>query len=132
MPASTREVVTELFDRLEAGRLDTVGELFAEQVDWDIPGATELVPWIGRRRTRAEAAEFYAGFTGYIDREVFEVERILVDGEEAVVLGHLRSIVRATGKVIETAFAYRLTVHNGQITRYFMFEDSWRVAEAAR
>ncbi|GLY67692.1 nuclear transport factor 2 family protein [Amycolatopsis taiwanensis] len=132
MSATTRETVDALFSRIAADDFAGAGELFADEVDWDIPGATEIVPWIGRRRTGVEAGEFYAGLDDYLERDIFEVERIFVDGDEAVAVGHLRSIVRATGGVIETPFAIRMTVTAGRITRYLILEDSYRVATAAK
>jgi uncharacterized protein len=130
MPTTTRDTVEELFARIAAGDLDGAGGLFADEVDWDIPGATEIVPWIGRRRTGAEAAAFYATLDDHLERDVFEVERLFVDGDEAVAVGHLRSIVRAGGGLIETPFAIRITVTGGKITRYLILEDSYRVATA--
>ncbi|GAA1978059.1 nuclear transport factor 2 family protein [Amycolatopsis minnesotensis] len=126
----TRAVVTE-FHRLLAERdLPGVTALFADDVAWDIPGATEIVPWIGKRHTASEAGACFAELEHHLDRELFEIERVLVDGPHAVTIGHLRSVVRATGKAIETPFAIEMTVERGRITRYVMFEDSWRVAEA--
>lgn len=66
----------------------------------------------------------------YLDRELFRVRTILVDGPNAVALGDVRSRVRTTGKLIELEFATKFTVDNGMITRYVLFEDSWQVAQA--
>ncbi|SFQ56263.1 hypothetical protein SAMN05421810_109229 [Amycolatopsis arida] len=128
----TRAVVTEYFRRLADRDQAGLVALFADEVRWDIPGATDLVPWIGPRTTRAEVAEFFATFDDYIARDRFTVHRIVADGQDAVALGELRSRVRATGQLIESPFAIHLTVADGKITRYVLLEDSWRVAEAAR
>ncbi|MFF5993053.1 nuclear transport factor 2 family protein [Prauserella flavalba] len=129
---TTRETVDALFARLARGDLAGTRALFADHVDWDIPGATGIVPWIGRRRTGDEAAAFYATLDEHLERDIFEVERVFVDGEHAVATGHLRSVVRTTGRVIETPFTIQLTVVGGRITRYLILEDSHAVAEAAR
>ncbi|SDM54528.1 nuclear transport factor 2 family protein [Allokutzneria albata] len=128
---STEQIVETLFERIGKGDFAGAGELFAEEVDWDIPGATDVVPWIGLRRTGAEAAAFYTTLDDYLERDVFEVERLFVDGDEAVAVGHLRSVVRATGRAIATPFAIRITVREGRITRYLLLEDSHAVATAA-
>ncbi|WP_216204863.1 nuclear transport factor 2 family protein [Amycolatopsis aidingensis] len=127
----TRALVAAFFQEMAATSGDPVAYL-ADTVHWDIPGATGIVPWIGRRSGKAEAAEFFARFGDYLEPDRFEVHRIVADGPHAVAIGELRSRVRATGRVIESPFAFDLTVHDGLITRYVMFEDSWRVAEATR
>ncbi|GAA1027645.1 MULTISPECIES: nuclear transport factor 2 family protein [Amycolatopsis] len=132
MTPSTRTVVGELFARLAKADLDGLDGLFAEEVDWHIPGAAGLVPWLGRRRTPAEVADFFASVSRYVIQELFEVDRIFVDGEESVVTGRLRSVVRATGRPVESQFAIRITVVGGRIKRYLFLEDSYAVANAVR
>ncbi|NMO17901.1 SnoaL-like domain-containing protein [Pyxidicoccus fallax] len=124
---TTRSTVEALLQGLEAGK--SVAELFAEQVDWDIPGAKE-VPWIGRRSTRAEVAGFFDSLHDHVIVHEFRVTQILVDGRDAVLLGRLHDTVKATGRPLTTAFAIHLTVEKGHITRYHLYEDSYAVARA--
>lgn len=100
----TRSTLDEFFRRMSTGDTDGATELFADSVAWDIPGATELVPWIGPRRNRAEIREFYDLLDKGLVKDRFDVERVLVDGPHAVAIGRLRSTIRSTGKVIQTAF----------------------------
>ncbi|GAB3482183.1 nuclear transport factor 2 family protein [Amycolatopsis cihanbeyliensis] len=129
--ARTRALVAEFFREMATTGGDPAA-YFAGTVHWDIPGATGIVPWIGPRTGKAQVAEFFARFGDYLERDRFEVRRIIADGPHAVVIGELRSRVRATGRIIESPFAVDITVQDGLITRYVMFEDSWRVAEATR
>jgi ketosteroid isomerase-like protein len=59
-----------------------------------------------------------------------EVEQLLVDGETAIVSGEFASRMLATGKVVESLFFIQLTVHDGQIARYRLLEDSHAVVVA--
>ncbi|MEE3663163.1 nuclear transport factor 2 family protein [Brenneria sp. g21c3] len=104
--------------------------LFADEVDWDIPGNLEAVPWIGPRRDSESVGAFYRELAARITPERFEVQRILADVDTAAVLGELASRVNATGRLIESPFAVVLTVGDGRITRYRMLEDSHAVAAA--
>jgi len=116
---------------MSTGDTDGASELFADNVAWDIPGATELVPWIGPRRNPAEIREFYDLLDKGLIKDRFDVERVLADGPHAVAIGRLRSIIRSTGKVIETAFTIEFEVNDdGLITKYLLLEDSWHVANA--
>ncbi|WP_255306075.1 nuclear transport factor 2 family protein [Streptomyces sp. Wb2n-11] len=74
--------------------------------------------------------EFFRSLPDHLRAEKFAVERILVDGEHAVALGHMRQIVLATGKVFDSPFAFHVKVENGLITRCITFEDSLALARA--
>ncbi|ACO79727.1 hypothetical protein AvCA_35800 [Azotobacter vinelandii CA] len=139
-PAATlREIALRYFERVaafweapdEPQTLAAILELFAEDVDWDVPGDLSAVPWIGPRRDREAVGAFYRELAAQLAPERFEVQRILADDEQAVALGELASRVRATGRLIETPFAFVLSVRDGRIVRYRMLEDSHAVAVAA-
>ncbi|UUV32571.1 nuclear transport factor 2 family protein [Amycolatopsis roodepoortensis] len=131
MSERTRSTLDEFFRRMSTGDTDGATELFADNVTWDIPGATELVPWIGPRRNRAEIREFFELLDKGLVKDRFDVERVLVDGPHAVAIGRLRSTIRSTGKVIQTAFTIEFEVNDdGLITKYLLLEDSWHVANA--
>lgn len=106
-------------------------ELFAEDIDWDIPGDLTVVPWIGPRRNREAVRAFYHELAARLAPERFEVQSILADDEQAVALGELASRIKATGRLIETPFAFVLTVRDGKIVRYRMLDDSHGVAVEA-
>lgn len=127
----TRAVVQEFLAARLAGDTGRLAELFADEVDWQLaenPG----VPWI---RPRSTAAECAAQFTDLMEHTVPEdarasLDAFLVDGTDAVLLGHLSGTVRATGKSFEGPFALRLTVENGRITRHHLYENSLSIAQA--
>jgi ketosteroid isomerase-like protein len=126
----TRGVVNQLLERLGGGDIAGVVELFAEDAHWEIPGDPDLAPWVGRRKTH-EIADFFRTIGEHTDRELFEIERIVVDGPYAVLIGRARVAVRTTGQIIDTPFAVDIVVNSeGRISRYYMFEDSLSVARA--
>ncbi|MGA5134909.1 nuclear transport factor 2 family protein [Streptomyces olivoreticuli] len=130
MSENTRSVVDELLKRIAAGDIEGTVELFAHDAVWEIPGDPAIVPWVGRH-TVENIPEFFETISAHTDRELFDVERIIVDGPNAVLIGRARVVVRSTGKVIDTPFAIDIVVnHEGRISRYYMFEDSWHVAQA--
>jgi uncharacterized protein len=128
-----KAAVTEYFRRLSTGDRDKVVELFADDVRWDIPGATEFVPWLGPRRNRAEVREFFDQLDKGLIPDRFDMERVLADGPHAVAVGRLRGTIRATGKVIDSAFTIQFEVDDdGLISKYLLLEDSWHIANAVR
>ena len=58
------------------------------------------------------------------------VSGFLIDGEDAVVMGHVSQRLKSNGRAFTTPFALHLSISDGLITRYHVYEDSLTVAEA--
>jgi N-ethylmaleimide reductase len=129
----TRTVVKQYFDRVQSSAEPAaIAALFSEDVDWNIPGDVDHVPWIGRREGRSGVAAFIHDLKEQDEPIRFEIHSIVVEGEKAVVLGEFASRLKKTGKVIESEFAAEFTVQDGLIVRYRLFEDSFAVAQAVQ
>ncbi|GFE17059.1 ketosteroid isomerase [Streptomyces glebosus] len=136
-PATTRAAVEELLRRIGEGDSERIAELYAERGDWklDWPEAEHgrpATPWIRRRSTRADAAAHYRELAEHHvpGAAATEIERILIDGNDAVVLGEIRQTARPTGRAYRARFALHLTVEHGLVTRHHVYEDSLAVAQA--
>jgi ketosteroid isomerase-like protein len=111
---------------------DEIARLFSVDVKFGVAGDVGVLPWIGEKIGRSAAADFIRG-TRYLTEPIrFDVQGILADDDRAVIIGELASRIKASGKIIETAFAIILTIAEGQITRFQMLEDSFAVSRAAR
>ncbi|WP_063734872.1 nuclear transport factor 2 family protein [Streptomyces sp. RTd22] len=134
---TTRAVVEELLHRIGEGDPERIAELYAERGDWKLAwpktehGRT-ATPWIRHRTTRADAAAHYRELAEHHvpGQAATEIERILVDGNDAVVLGEIRQTARPTGRAYLARFALHLTVEDGLVTRHHVYEDSLAVARA--
>lgn len=133
----TRTVVDTLLRHIGAGDLDGIAAVYAETVDWRLnwPEAElgrAATPWIKPRSTGAEAVDNYRELAGYNvpGESDIEVERILVDGTEAVVMGEVAHTAKPTGRRYRLRYALHLTVEDGRITRHHIYEDSLAVAQA--
>ncbi|MFD4635621.1 nuclear transport factor 2 family protein [Streptomyces sp. NPDC058284] len=134
---STRAVIEELLRRIGEGDPERIAELYAERGDWklDWPESEHgraATPWIRHRSTRADAAAHFRELAEHHvpEQAATEVERILVDGADAVVLGEIRQTARSTGRPYRARFALHLTVEGGLVTRHHVYEDSLAVAQA--
>ncbi|MEU8954198.1 nuclear transport factor 2 family protein [Streptomyces sp. NPDC048518] len=136
-PEHTRTVVEELLRRIGEGDPERIAELYAERGDWklDWPESEHgraATPWIRHRSTRADAAAHYRELAEHHvpEQVATQVERILVDGADAVVFGEIRQTARSTGRAYRARFALHLTVEGGFVTRHHVYEDSLAVAQA--
>ncbi|MFY4719692.1 nuclear transport factor 2 family protein [Streptomyces sp. LaBMicrA B280] len=133
----TRAAVQELLVRIGAGDPDRIAELYAEDCDWRLDWPEEEhgspdTPWIRHRATRADAAAHFRELAAHHVPEKADtvVERILADGEDAVVLGVIRQTAASTGRSYTARFALHLTVREGVVVRHHVYEDSLAVARA--
>ncbi|MFD5233009.1 nuclear transport factor 2 family protein [Streptomyces qaidamensis] len=128
---ATRLTVQRFLALRLAGDTEGLTALFADEVDW-VLAENPAVPWIRPRSTGAECAAQGAELMEHTVPEDARasVDALLVDGADAVLMGHLSGTVRATGKSFEGPFALRLTVENGRITRHHLYENSLSIAEA--
>jgi uncharacterized protein len=124
---ATRAVVEEFFRRMGAREPEQIAALFADPVDWFIPGNEAVAPWVGRRRTRAKVAEFYRMLFAAVTPLTVELQHLLIDGEVAIATGEFSSRMNATGRVLESLFSIDFTVRDGRIVRYRLMEDSHAV-----
>ncbi|MFJ2091110.1 nuclear transport factor 2 family protein [Streptomyces sp. NPDC087901] len=129
--AATRAVVQEFLAARLAGDTERLVALFADEVDW-LLADNPAVPWIRPRSTAAECAAQAAELAAHTVPEDARasVGTFLVDGTDAVLMGHLSGTVRSTGKSFEGPFALHLTVEGGRVTRHHLYENSLSIAEA--
>jgi ketosteroid isomerase-like protein len=130
-------VVEELLRRIGEGDPAQIAAMYAEHSDWklDWPESEHgraATPWIRHRSSRADAAAHFQQIAEHHvpEKAATQVERILVDGDDAVVLGEIRQTARSTGRAYRARFALHLTVEDGLVTRHHIYEDSLAVAQA--
>lgn len=129
----TRAVVNRYLSALSAGEVETVAALFAETFDWQLNWPSALlegeIPWIRPRASTREVADHFRSIAAHHQpaRQGTTVERLLVDGQEAVVLGTIRQTLLATGRSYEARFALHLSVVEGKLVRHHVYEDSLSV-----
>ena len=108
-----------------------LAELCAPDLDWNIPGDSGVLPWVGHKKGREAMADFVRDTQAMIQRVGLEIQDVLASDQNAVVLGHLKTRINATGKLIDGAFAIVLTFSDEKIARFLMLEDSYAVSVAA-
>ena len=127
------DIAQQFLAKLGAGaRPEEIATLFSADLDWNIPGDTGALPWIGHKTGRGAVVDFVRDSNQMIERLGFEVFEVLASEERAIIFGKLASRLRSNGKTVEQAFAIVLTIAGDEIIRFLMLEDSFAVANAAR
>ncbi|WP_075693729.1 nuclear transport factor 2 family protein [Streptomyces acidiscabies] len=128
---TSRTVAKKFVERLAKHDPDGIQELFAEEIDWHVPGSDAL-PWTGRRTRREEVAPYFTTMWSHFahDESKAVLERIVVDGGDVALMAVFTHTVAANGKEFSTPTAMHLTVEDGRIVRLHQYEDTLTVAEA--
>lgn len=128
---TTRDVVEQFFGLLRSGDPDKVAEIFADDIDWYVPGA-ESLPWTGRRSKGSEVADYLRTLGSNIvpEKNVDEVEALVVDGDHAVMLGRFTRVAKSTGRTYAMPVAMRFQVAGDKIVKLYLYEDTLKVAQA--
>jgi ketosteroid isomerase-like protein len=129
--ATTRAVVENLLGRLQAADAEGVGQLFADDIDWYVPGHPSL-PWTGRRNRREQVAEYLETMWPHFvpGESKIELDKVVVEDGDAVVFSNFQHTVKANGRTFSTPTAIRLVVTGGEITKLELFEDTLAVSNA--
>lgn len=126
----THNLIQNFYQALANRELQSLLELFAEEVDWEVPGNEELAPWLGKRESRDEIKAFYQLLWQSVEPISAQIEHILADGDFGVATGRFSSLMLRSGQVYTSIFSAHFTLKNGKITRYRFLEDSHGLVEA--
>jgi ketosteroid isomerase-like protein len=99
---------------------------------FEIQGDDEVLPWVGHKSGREAIAAFMRNQRALTEPLAFDVEDVLASETRAVVVGMLRTRIKATNRIVATQFALVLTIADDLVTRFQMLEDSYAVSQAAR
>ncbi|WP_447648148.1 nuclear transport factor 2 family protein [Microbacterium forte] len=132
MSTTTAEITTAFLERLGAQDAEGLGDLFAEEIDWIVPGDPELTPWAGARSRKGEVPEYFRSLWSALEpgKSVVAVQSIVTEGDEAVIFAVFDHVAAPTGRPFHTDVAMRLTVVDGKVTRMHLFEDTAATAAA--
>jgi ketosteroid isomerase-like protein len=128
---TTEELVVGFVGRLGERDAEGIGMLFADEIDWYVPGS-EALPWTGSRSRHEQVAEYFRTmWPAYVSgQSTATVDKVVIDGDDAVVFSIFSHTVIKNGRRLNNPAALHLTIANGQIVRMHLYEDTLAVHEA--
>jgi len=126
--SDTRSTVNEFFRRLGVMDADGVAALFAEAIDWYVPGPSDL-PWTGHRSRRGDVPDYFHTLCSHIHLEKSKVklEQLVIEGEDAVAFGTFSHVTSTTERPFSTPFVLHVKIKDGAITTLQPYEDTYVV-----
>ena len=126
------EIVKQFFRAFQQGDIQSALNTFSDDVDFRHPMSTDIWPWAGKRRGRAQLAEFAAGLAEVEEFEQFEPREFIAQGKKVVALVFERFRIKATGRVVENDYVHVYTVSEGKIIQFYVYEDTAPIIAAIR
>jgi uncharacterized protein len=124
--------VKSLYRAFQDGRIQTIVEAVAANVDWQSVGRSKDYPAFGPRKGRAAVEEFFAivaaneTFSEFAPREFFS------DSDHVFALGRYAGTINKSGRKFETEWVHVFTIRDGQVTRFREHTDTAQFAEGYR
>ena len=128
------ETVGGIYAAFGHGDLAGLFGLLHPEIDWSItvtaPGG-DLVPMLRNGIGHGAAEEYFAGVR-QLEIHVFEVGRLLVDGDVVIAEVHLEATHRVSGKRAVLDELHHWTVRDGLAVRYRPYLDTAALIELYR
>ena len=128
---TTENLIMSFLDRLGAQDAEGIQSLFAGDIDWFVPGNSDL-SWTGKRTKRSDVAEYFRTLWAGLEpgKSIVVPGKVLVSGADGVVFAHFTHTAAPTGRVFETPVALHLEVVDGAIVTLHLYEDTLAVSNA--
>lgn len=122
-PLSTLELVQLMLVRFGAQDAAGLARLFATRVEWRVTSLPFAHTGEGSR-SRREVESFFLAFFDSLPPEAITVRRLVVDGDDAVVLGRARCRVGGSDRVVGLDLVISVCVRDGQVRECWLLPDS--------
>ena len=122
------QVVKDLSAAFGRGDIQGLLALFAEDIEWIVPG--EGLPLAGTYRGHAGVAAFFQKVFEMFEYSSVESREFLADGDLGLVVGFESGRVKATNRTFEGHWVLAFTVRNGKVMNVREYVDTLAVARA--
>lgn len=128
--ADATETVKALYDAFAQGALPAIMDRFDAQIRWMEAESGPLAQTNPHVGAMAVAEGIFMRLAGEIDNFTVNVEQLSGDSMTVTAQGRYRGTVNSTGTELDAQFAHVWTVHDGKVTNFQQYTDTyqWRAA----
>ncbi len=129
--SSLENLVSRFLQALGRKDAEGVAALFADDIDWYVPGHPDL-PWTGTRSRGAQVAEYFRTMWPHFDsdKSSVQLDKLVLSGEDAVIFATFAHTARSTGRSWVTPAVLHLVAADGRFVRMHLSEDTEAVTRA--
>jgi uncharacterized protein len=121
------QIAKDTFAAIGRGDLQGLLALFAEGIEWIMPGEWPLA---GTHRGHVGVADLFQK-ASEMEISFLEPREFVAQGDRVLVVGFSRGRVKATNRTFEDHWVFAFTVRNGKVTNIREYIDTLAVALAS-
>ena len=128
---SSDTLIALFLQRLTEQDAPGIAELFAEKIDWNVPGDDRL-PWVGSRTRRSDISDYFQTMWPHFvpGESLAKLNKVISSGNDVVITASFSHKVAGTGRSFETPVVLHLTVSNDKFQSMHLYEDTLKVSNA--
>jgi len=119
------QIAKDTFAAIGRGDMQGLLALFAEGIEWIIPGEWPLA---GTHRGHAGVADLFQKAFEMVEFSFLEPREFVAQGDRVLVVGFSKARVKATNRTFEDHWVFAFTVRNGKVTNIREYIDTLAVA----
>jgi ketosteroid isomerase-like protein len=113
------------------GDVDGILATLADNISWEpVHGASEHVPWAGKRMGKEAVREFFRILDQTEIFDSFEPKEFIAQGDRVVVLGSYAGRTKTTNRELSSDWVMIFRCQDGKVTDFREFADSGAVNAA--
>jgi uncharacterized protein len=121
------QIVKDAYAAFGRGDIQGLLALFAEDIEWIIPGESPLA---GTYRGRAGMAGFFQKVSEMLEISFLETREFVAQGDRVLVVGFSGGRVKGTNRTYEHHEVLAFTVRNGKVTNVREYIDTLALGRA--
>jgi ketosteroid isomerase-like protein len=118
------DLVKQAYAAFKRGEQEALFALLDDALDFQHPMPQSIWSFAGRRKGREGFAEFIAGSSQVIEREHFEVDEFIAQGDYVAVVLSERMRAKTTGISFDNPHVHVFKIVGGKIVQFMVFEDT--------
>lgn len=124
-------LVMNLYEAFARKDINAILNFIGEDVEWGEP-ENPYNPAGGTRKGLSGFLEWLNIGKNAEDILMLEPKRFLTDNDSVAVIGYMKCLAKATGKVYESDFVHWAVIKNNKIVKFQEFFDTYIAGEAFR
>ena len=123
-------IVQSLYAAFARSDVPTLLAALTDDVEWILPGPPEIIPFAGVHRGPEAVLKYFVILNETLEFEKLEAQEFLARDDKVIVLGRSRDRMKSTGRSTGNEWAAAITLREGKIARYQVYEDTAALASA--
>lgn len=125
-------LVRSLYAAFGRGDMQTLIGALRDDIEWVFPGPPKVIPFAGAHRGLEEVIQFFVTLSEALEFQEFEPQEFIAQGDKVVVMGTSRVRNKANDRAADNEWVAVITVRDGRIARYQLYEDTDALAAVFR